>query len=587
VTGHDELLAECVANPADDQPRLVWGDAVGGERGELVAIQCAARDALSPAELASLNRRERELLARAAEWAQLDGLVHRARFGRGFVDAIDATADAILEHGDEIARRAPFVTAVTLRGVGSTEQLQRVVAHPAFANVRALALNAPAHAVSVSALVASGTLARLEALAISLADDALWRLVEQRPMRLRRLQLHLRGNAGAMRALASAAPELRSLAVSMSRGEDPTDLLAGFGSLVELSIDARGDWFQFVQPVAGRLERLAVRTRSGPHPDPRGLEQLVKLRALDLDAYAFGDALGRLAHHVPPSLRELRLASRDAPAVERVAHALGPRLDLLDLRASIRVDPAIQCAGDTLVDEPLVHDVFRAGLARRGEWLAAPAYTGPPGAPGWLVGESGADAGHIWDLAEHDIANIGRTHNEVQVRNTSLGRRQARVEWRDGRHSIRDLGSTYGTRVDGVDAADGIALTDGARLELGTLLMRYFSDGARASDAARTAMRVDVRTGLAIAGASEVDAIIYVREPSNPDVVAAELARRIVAAAGPDVAVTWIRADRGPLGAFGITPAARAAELVTACRGNVVTATGESVAARLQLEIRR
>jgi uncharacterized protein (TIGR02996 family) len=586
VTAHDELLAECVANPDDDQPRLVWADAVGGERGELVVLQCAARDALSPGELATLNRRERELLSRANEWAQLDGLVLRARFRRGFVDAIDATTDAFLEHGGELARRAPFVTAVTLRDVASTEQLQRVAAHPAFANVRALALNAPAHAVSVPALVASGALARLEALAIALDGDALWRLVEARPVRLRRLQLHLRGNPGALRALASAAPELRALAVSMSRGEDPTDLLAAFGALVELSIDARGDWLQFVQPLASRLERLAVRTRSGPHPDPRGLEQLVKLRALDLDAYAFGDALGRLAHHAPPSLRELRLASRDAPAVERIAHALGPRLDLLDLRDSIR-DPAIRCAGDTLVDEPLVLGLFHADLARRAEWLGAPAYTGPPGAPGWLVGESGADSGHIWDLAEHDVANIGRTRNEVQVRNPSLGRRQARIEWRDGRHSIRDLGSTFGTRVDGVDAADGIVLTDGARLELGTLLMRYFSDGARASEAARAAMRVDVRTGLAIAGASEVDAILYIREPTNPELVAAELARRLVAAAGPGVAVTWIRADQGPLGAFGITPGARAAELIAACRGNIVTATGESVEARLQLEIRR
>jgi hypothetical protein len=43
--------------------RLVWADAVGGKRGELVALQCAARDDLSPVELAALNRRERELLA--------------------------------------------------------------------------------------------------------------------------------------------------------------------------------------------------------------------------------------------------------------------------------------------------------------------------------------------------------------------------------------------------------------------------------------------------------------------------------------------------------------------------------------------
>ncbi len=34
------MLAQCVADPDDDEPRLVWADAVGGERGELVVLQC-------------------------------------------------------------------------------------------------------------------------------------------------------------------------------------------------------------------------------------------------------------------------------------------------------------------------------------------------------------------------------------------------------------------------------------------------------------------------------------------------------------------------------------------------------------------
>ena len=57
TTREASLLAECVARPDDDTPRTVWADAVGGERGELVMLQCGARDR------AWCNRRERELLA--------------------------------------------------------------------------------------------------------------------------------------------------------------------------------------------------------------------------------------------------------------------------------------------------------------------------------------------------------------------------------------------------------------------------------------------------------------------------------------------------------------------------------------------
>jgi uncharacterized protein (TIGR02996 family) len=55
ATPHDrpdlESLREaCAASPEDDEPRLVWADAVGGERGELVVIQCdLARGGLAPA----------------------------------------------------------------------------------------------------------------------------------------------------------------------------------------------------------------------------------------------------------------------------------------------------------------------------------------------------------------------------------------------------------------------------------------------------------------------------------------------------------------------------------------------------------
>ncbi|MDQ3368076.1 MAG: hypothetical protein M3680_21840, partial [Myxococcota bacterium] len=65
------VLAQCAGAPDDDAPRLVWADLIGGERGELVVLQCdLARGGLPPAGVAARRARERELLAaHGAAWA--------------------------------------------------------------------------------------------------------------------------------------------------------------------------------------------------------------------------------------------------------------------------------------------------------------------------------------------------------------------------------------------------------------------------------------------------------------------------------------------------------------------------------------
>lgn len=93
----DALLDAILAAPDDDDPRLVWADAVGGERGELVVVQCRlARtedsdpaDAGLRAERHRLIRRQDELLAKNGEtWAALPG-VRDFEFRRGFVERVD------------------------------------------------------------------------------------------------------------------------------------------------------------------------------------------------------------------------------------------------------------------------------------------------------------------------------------------------------------------------------------------------------------------------------------------------------------------------------------------------------------------
>src|SRR5437868_8901072 len=69
-----KLVAQIVARPMDDAPRLVAADQLmeaNDPRGDFIALQCSlARGGLSPSHRAELRRRERAHLAEhRAEWA--------------------------------------------------------------------------------------------------------------------------------------------------------------------------------------------------------------------------------------------------------------------------------------------------------------------------------------------------------------------------------------------------------------------------------------------------------------------------------------------------------------------------------------
>lgn len=114
----DALLAECVANPDDDGPRLVWADSVGGERGELVVVQCdLARDRLPREARDARKRRERELLDRyAIEWAgEAAWIADRWSFRRGFVET--ATLDITkLDDLPKLRAAAPLLGTLSIHG---------------------------------------------------------------------------------------------------------------------------------------------------------------------------------------------------------------------------------------------------------------------------------------------------------------------------------------------------------------------------------------------------------------------------------------------------------------------------------------
>ena len=92
----DALIAQIQAAPDDDAPRLAWANAVGGERGEFVELQCrlASGPLTDRDEFRRLRARERELLfANGVAWSGLAGeYPSLCTFRRGFVESAASSA---------------------------------------------------------------------------------------------------------------------------------------------------------------------------------------------------------------------------------------------------------------------------------------------------------------------------------------------------------------------------------------------------------------------------------------------------------------------------------------------------------------
>lgn len=376
----DDLLAACVAAPDDDAPRLVWADAVGGQRGELVVIQCRlAREglALAPAEAGALLARQDELLAMHGKaWSGFADVpaVKRCLFRRGFVESIEV--DVAKLWWPQLFVTAPLVTALRVKGIDQridyTDDgepagedpivaLERVLAAPELGRLRGLEIDDARiveitgdtewHYASSSVMdrvlehvAASGRLAGLRAL--GLIDEytarGLHELIGANVLpTIERLRLQYgETTRDQARALFAAAPRLRALddyaALALA---DIADLIPA--SVVELRGIVRGEagWEALAaSPVAEGLQRLGV-VGSTALPPGAPLGAFPSLRAL---AYHAGDArevaapsAAELAACALPHLRELRLVAGLAAAdVLAIAEAFGPQLARLEVPAS-------------------------------------------------------------------------------------------------------------------------------------------------------------------------------------------------------------------------------------------------------------
>jgi uncharacterized protein (TIGR02996 family) len=183
------LLADVLAHPEDDAPRLVYGDwwsERGDPRGELVILQCeasrknpreeedlrnrlrcASRDGidLEEAEGAAAERIESLMEANRKAWtAGLAGPVAGAMHGfhRGFVEAVAIDAADLLQRAATIFDAEP-VRIVRIRKL-TPETVEDFFASPFLARVRSLSFSAPAPEYVFQALASSSRLEALEVL---------------------------------------------------------------------------------------------------------------------------------------------------------------------------------------------------------------------------------------------------------------------------------------------------------------------------------------------------------------------------------------------------------------------------------------
>jgi uncharacterized protein (TIGR02996 family) len=130
----EAFLADIIAHPADDAPRLIYADWLEEngqpERAEFIRVQCRLLDAqpwppMSLEDMERLQKRERELLkANHQSWGDLPIVFvprlsveplrqNNARYRRGFIADICCTADDWLAHADALTAAQP-IEAVTL-----------------------------------------------------------------------------------------------------------------------------------------------------------------------------------------------------------------------------------------------------------------------------------------------------------------------------------------------------------------------------------------------------------------------------------------------------------------------------------------
>jgi len=477
------LLADVVAAPEDDGPRLVWADAIGGERGELVVLQCD-RAAHPLRERIARRRRERELVAKFAR--EVRGAYH-VDFTRGF------PSRAVVPLATAAELDAPTVETLAIVDIlAAPAQPARSPAEvwsllePAAKRAWGLELVDPAAAPDddprATMSIAQRLIDDLQIFSFtktSLSIDGCGRETGE-PVSLRGLHAlplsHLalrdcRLDAAALRRIRP----LRELAIDdQFFADDAIDALPELvrEELTSLTISDAPDAVIYVLPRALELQHLGLpRTRTMAFP------RLARTKLCSLTLSFGGPAIPqRRAFDLPPTLRVLRFTSPQPDGfLLELARRHGGQLEQLALSQVLHADTHAQLvelvAGEVLDGDPL------------GDRPRTPTR---PGEPVFFVEHR---KGLFWELEPRD-ATVGRSRNTtMRLETGTVARLHARLRWTPQGVVIEDLGGTNGVIVAGYLVLKHV-LVEGDDVQMGDVQLRYFTRRDAAIAFARTCVTI-------------------------------------------------------------------------------------------------
>lgn len=278
----DKLRALAISRPSDYELREVLADALlaaNDPRGELIQMQIALTRRVPPNVREHAEQRSRELLAKhESEWTGAITAWAEVRMRGGFVEAIQSTMKAFLEHGARLLASEP-VRSLTLTSVGN-DQLKAFPKVAGVDRIEQLRLRGNYTHTGISELLRAPQLKKLQRLTLSSA-----------------------GTSALGSFQGGALTNLSSLCLtSCEVGDEGVEILANareLSSLTSLFLTRTGLSDEAAKALAGSrtLTRLEVLTLGGNEElGDEGVEALAKsrnfesLRLLEINQTGVSDA---------------------------------------------------------------------------------------------------------------------------------------------------------------------------------------------------------------------------------------------------------------------------------------------------------
>src|SRR5262245_11543098 len=369
MTDADAFLANIIADPDADAPRLVYADWLDdrgdGDRAEFIRVQCGlAKVDENNRDIHPLATRERELLEKhQQEWlrplreiAYPEGrgwlgrwrtkVVFAAVFRRGFPESVVLPCGRFLRHGEELCKAVPIqeVQLDCIDSEAAPDWFDALTRFPPLARLTTLRLRRVSlNSGDLGRLAHAANLDRLRELhveALTIKGDEVTALAESPLLpRLRRLKLDGsgRGDVGVAELVAlvesAACKELAALGLCGGIIASAEHLLRVVGSpqlerLTDLDLSEnliRGHLAAALPQTRPALRRLVLRATALEDRDATALSRWPRARnllALDLRNNAISDTGALALSDSPFLLAPTRLRLHGNPISDQVKRAL-------------------------------------------------------------------------------------------------------------------------------------------------------------------------------------------------------------------------------------------------------------------------